>query len=103
MTIDIRERFVRVFHQLQNDPKTSLLATAQADPAWFYEISKIMIPREIKADIQTTVALVELSRQTLAERALNVTPAPALLGPGPVTETVVAEILRDESEDGDEG
>jgi hypothetical protein len=62
---EIKAHFLYVFETLQKNPKTSLLTTAREKPDWFYELSKALLPKEIKADITASQPLLEVVRQVL--------------------------------------
>jgi hypothetical protein len=65
---EIKAHFLYVFETLQKNPKTSLLTTAKEKPEWFYDLSRALLPKEIKADITASSALIEIARQALAAR-----------------------------------
>lgn len=44
VTATVRETFLKVFGELQSDPKANLLVWAQGNPTEFYKLSSKLIP-----------------------------------------------------------
>lgn len=70
VTVDAKTHILRVFEELQKDPKTSLEGVSKAKPNWFYEsIYRAIIPREMKADVNHDISgnLMSLAVQVAQE------------------------------------
>ncbi len=52
---EIKARFVHVFETLNRNPKTSLESVAKADPRWFFDLSRALIPKEVAGDIKIVI------------------------------------------------
>jgi hypothetical protein len=74
VTVDAKTHILRVFDELQKDPKTSLEGVSREKPSWFYEaIYKAIIPREMKADVNHDISgnLMSLAVQVAQELRVN--------------------------------
>lgn len=60
LTKTVREKVLNVFNELQEDPKTCLLAWAKEEPTEFYKIASKLIPTELNATITEKIIEVEV-------------------------------------------
>jgi len=58
ITRTVKETVLKVFNDLQNDPKHNLTAFAKSYPRDFYNISAKLIPTEISANVKSTTVIV---------------------------------------------
>lgn len=51
----VKETVLKVFNELQEDPKTALKAFAQEYPRDFHQIAAKLIPTEIKGEVEVAI------------------------------------------------
>lgn len=66
--------FLKVFNELQEDPKTELKAFAIAYPEEFHRLVSKLIPTEVKADLQVTQTILRIERKTGNDFIEDITP-----------------------------
>lgn len=55
LTRTVKETVLAAFNDLQNDPKTNIVAWGKDNPTEFYKIAAKLIPTEVNATVESVV------------------------------------------------
>jgi hypothetical protein len=62
----VKETVLKVFHDLQTDPRANLLEWGKKNPGMFYQIAAKLIPTEISANVE--IPQLQITRKVIGSK-----------------------------------